>query len=44
MVEEVFTQLWSKPPFVVLLGVDGCAIGVRSYITCRKVVFTRRKS
>ena len=24
MVEEVFTQVWSKPPFVVLLGADGC--------------------
>ena len=27
MVEEVFTQVWSKPPFVVLLGADGCVIG-----------------
>ena len=37
MVEEVFTQVWSKPPFVVLLG-------AKSNITYRNVVFTRRKS
>ena len=33
MVEEVFTQVWSKPPFVVLLGADGCVIGAKSNIT-----------
>ena len=44
MVEEVFTQVWSKPPFVVLLGADGCVIGAKSNITYRNVVFTRRKS
>lgn len=44
MVEEVFTQVWSKPPFVVLLGADGYVIGAKSNITYRNVVFTRRKS
>lgn len=44
MVEEVFTQVWSKPPFVVLLGADCCVIGAKSNITYRNVVFTRRKS